>query len=152
MEATFDDAGARKFIRSMVSKARNPGQHNKLVAAISVKVFADVIKHFKDQSGPKGGWRDWSTSYTEHMKRIGRGNNKLLQFSGRLRQSMTMGPPRKDGLAWFNNAVTKGGYPYAWGHDTGDGKLPQREFMWLSNEGMDVIGKIVMDHIIKEDD
>lgn len=152
MEATLDDAEARKFIRSMVSKAKNPGQHNKLVGAVSVKVFADVIKHFKDERGPKGDWKGWSTTYTKHMQRIGRGNNNILQFNGRLRQSMVMGKPSNNGLMWFNNAKTKGGYPYAWGHDTGDGKLPQREFMWISKEAMTVIGNIVLDHIIKEDD
>lgn len=47
----------------------------------------------------------------------------------------------KDGILFYNNAKVKGtGFPYAYAHDNDTeprSRLPQRKFMWLSDEGME---------------
>ncbi len=152
-EVTFDDLEARTWIQKMISEARNVNQVEEIVGAISAIVYRDVIDHFKTESEPNGPWQPWSDVYAKHMTRIKRQNNKILQFSGKLRQNFSPGDRRtnEQGIEWFNNAKTKSGYPYAWGHNYGDKKLPQRQFMWLSQEAMDTIADIVLNKIVGED-
>ncbi len=152
-EVTFDDLEARTWIQIMISEARNVSQHAEIVGAISAIVYRDVIDHFKTQDGPNGAWPVWSNIYAQHMYHIRRQNNKILQFNGKLRQNFAPSDHRStnEGLEWFNNAKTKSGYPYAWGHNYGDKKLPQRQFMWLSQEAMDTIADIVLNKIVGED-
>jgi phage gpG-like protein len=102
-------------------------------------VYGDIIEHFEGEQGPEGKWKKWSDLYTEHMRKIGKGGNKILQDSGRLRQNFKATNRRKtnDGIVWYNNAKTKKGFPYAFAHNEGGGQLPQRRFMWLSKKALD---------------
>ena len=141
--ATFKDEEVRKYLKGLttrLSKAKS-GADKKIVGLLSAIVYADVNDHFSDEAGPQGDWANWSKSYLEHMQKIGRSGNKKLQFSGKLRQNFkpTKVKPTLGGLLWFNDAKTSSGFAYAGAHDEGDGRLPQREFMWLSNKGMDKI-------------
>lgn len=47
------------------------------------------------------------------MKELGKGGNKILQDSGRLRNSFKPQNYRSvsEGILWFNNAQTKSGFP-----------------------------------------
>lgn len=114
--------------------------------ALSAIVFADVISHFEQQKGPNGRWTPWSKVYAERMAAKGKSTNKLLQDTGRMRNSFLPTNVRKqrDGLLWFNNARTKKGFPYAKAHDEGGPKLPQREFMYLSDMAMEKIAAIAL--------
>ena len=110
----------------------------------SVIVYRDIIDHFKKESGPDGKWKKWSDSYEDHLKKIGRSSNKILQFSGRLRQSVAPQNLRNtnEGVLFFNNAKTKKGFSYAEAHDDGmDNRPPQRKFMWISDKSMNEIVK-----------
>jgi phage gpG-like protein len=94
--------------------------------------------------GRKKKWRGWSELYGKHIQMMGRGGNKKLQFSGRLRQTITPESWRSNavGILFYDNAKTKKGFPYAEAHDQGgsmNGRPPKRSFMWLSNTGMDGI-------------
>lgn len=150
-EIEFDDEELRKFIESVISKTKNLEKQKEIVGAISAIVFRDVMQHFADEQGPNGKWKAWSKIYADHMKQIGRGGNKLLQWSGRLRQTFqpTKYKIQPHAVTWFNNAKTKAGFPYAFAHDTGEG-VPERSFMWLSNQSMETITKIVLDKILEE--
>lgn len=101
---------------------------------MSAIVFRDIIQHFERQEGDGGPWKAWSPRYAKFMASIGRSNNKILQFSGRLRQSFQPTNVRTsaEGITWFNPAKTSKGFPYAAAHDEGGPTLPQRRFMWLS--------------------
>src|SRR5262245_4569018 len=90
----------------------------------SIFVFKDIMDHFENESGPKGQWVWWSDAYTAHLNKIGRGGNKILQFNGRLKQSFTANnwKSTNDGVLFYNNAKTSGGFPYAAAHDRGGEK------------------------------
>lgn len=141
-EFSFDGTAVHSVIKDIAHNMAKIKEFRKeytgLLAAI---VFRDVVKHFEEEKGPKGSWEPWSDVYRKRLEMIGRDGNKILQFNGRLRQTFkpTNFKTMADAIYWFNNAKTKGGYPYAWGHDEGDGKLPQREFMYLSGEAMEDI-------------
>lgn len=116
---------------------------------ISTVVYRDVISHFKEESGPKGKWPSWSAAYADHMRKIGMGGNKLLQFSGRLRQSFSPKKYRVEtgGIVFYNPAKTKSGFPYAQAHDEGGsikGRPPKRQFMWLSPGAMDTLSGLLL--------
>jgi hypothetical protein len=116
-------------------------------------VFQDINQHFERQEGSKGPWEKWSASYAKYMQSIGRGGNKILQYSGKLRQNFkpTDFKSVSNGILWFNDARTKDGYPYAAGHDKGTaaGKK-QRDFMWLSDKAMDKISQQTLQFMIDE--
>ncbi len=119
-------------------KSFSSPERKQLKALLEIGVFKDIISHFESETAPDGAWQAWSNSYDRHMQMIGKGGNKILQDTGRLRNTMMPGGgggsrATGDGLLFFNNATTKGGFPYAAAHDTGGPKLPKRKFMWLSD-------------------
>jgi phage gpG-like protein len=120
---------------------------------VNAVVFADIIRHFEQEQGSEGPWKPWSDRYSDYLETIGRSGNQILQFSGRLRKSFT---PREsyradpDGVLWFNPAKTKDGYPYAWAHDTGEARMPKRDFMWLSDSGMEGVEEQTMRWLLED--
>ncbi len=109
-----------------------------LADVMAIAIYPDVMDHFAKQTGPTGPWKAWSMAYAKHMKDIGKGGNLLLQDNGNLRQRFTPQSRRSDafGITFYNNAKTKGGFPYAKAHDDGGKTLPKRNFMWLSKPAM----------------
>jgi phage gpG-like protein len=153
MEVSFDDREARAFMAGILERAKKiKGAADKYVAMLSAIVFKDVMDHFENERGEKGAWPKWSKAYTEHMKKIGRGGNKMLQFNGRLRQNFTPQKYQKksDGILWFNNAKTRGGFPYAYGHNEGEGKLPKRDFMWASEKAVEKMAEQTLTFMVEE--
>lgn len=151
-EIVFEDREMRKWLEGLVKKTKNPEKQKNVLAAFSAIIYRDVMDHFSKEEGPEGAWEAWSTTYALHMARIGRSGNKLLQFTGRMRQNFTPTKVKTSSLAitWYNNAKTSGGFPYAWAHDEGTGKLPQREFMWASQKAMDEIASIVWNELMED--
>ena len=126
------------FLKKLKDKTEDLPNNKELGGIISSNVFKDVIDHFETEEGSVGNWAAWSDAYQNHMEKIGRSGNKILQFSGKLRQNFT---PKKyrsvpGGILFYNNAKTKSGFPYAWAHNEGEGDLPTRDFMWLSEIAM----------------
>jgi phage gpG-like protein len=144
-DASAWDASVKRLSDVWNDTSFNTKQRQQMKAILEIGVFKDVVQHFADQSGPSGEWKGWSDSYRKHMERIGKGGNLILQDSGRLRQANFPGSGSSgsratgDGLLFFNNAQTSGGFPYAYAHDTGGPKLPQRKFMWVSPGAMSSI-------------
>ena len=143
------------------------------VVSINALVYRDIIDHFKQESGPDGSWKPWSPSYKSyvsgalHFRKIkgrivplkgkdpsrkGKMPTLKLQDSGKLRQSFTPEKWRtsKDSIVFYNNAKTKNAYPYAWAHDEGDGRLPARPFMWVSDKTMNKIFQITLGYLIRD--
>lgn len=149
-EVILQDAKVRKFINDKIKKI--DGLEKALGGLISSVVSRDVDDHFRYEQGPNGRWRAWSTIYTEYMKRRKRGGNKILQDTGNLRQHSVPTPFRniKGGALFYNNAKTKGGFPYAMAHQEGLGRLPKRKFLWLSKGAMQAITRQVLAHIGKK--
>jgi phage gpG-like protein len=142
--ALFEGKEAEEFLDHLREKYQTISRGSKALAGIlATPVFRDVVKHFEEERGPEGGWPEWSSVYAEHMDKIGKGGNKILQDTGRLRQSYMISNYRasSEGVVFYNPAKTKGGFPYAQAHDEGGGKLPQRKFMWLSDVAMESVAE-----------
>lgn len=149
----LDDAEAKKWLSKLEKKVKSvAGGVDAYANIVSPIVFQDIISHFEEEEGSGGPWKVWSEAYTEHMVKIGRGGNQILQDSGRLKQAFTPAKFRKvsEGVLWYNPAKTKGGFPYAAGHQEGGDKLPKRDFMFLSEKAMDKIEKITLDWILED--
>lgn len=110
-------------------------------------VFADVLDHFEKERGPDGKWKRWSDLYRERMVKQGKGGNRLLQDSGRLRGGFQPGRFRaqKGQVTYFNPQKTKSGFPYAAHHNDGasDGSNSRR-FMWLSKDALQDVSKATL--------
>mgnify|MGYP003609601974 CR=1 FL=1 len=149
---TFDSDKARRFFRQVHTNVKEISQaHRSYVDAISVLVFQDVMDHFKREQGSDGKWKNWSKLYAERMAALGKGGNKKLQDSGRLRQSFMPKNYRakSTGIQWYNPAKTKAGFPYAAAHDLGGDVLPKRDFMWLSNKALQRISQLTAEYMMK---
>jgi phage gpG-like protein len=153
MSVTLDDARIQSFLKGLTKKKGEIAARKKAyVSGVSAFVFQDVMAHFEDEKGPDGKWAKWSKSYKEHMRKQGKAGNKILQDTGRLRQSFkpTNFRTNQKGIEWFNNALTKKGYPYAWAHNEGADKMPERKFMWLSDKAVDKISQFTLSFMMGE--
>lgn len=154
MEVAFKDEQIQSFFKNFKKRLKDVENGEKKFSAIlSIHVFADIMKHFQDEQGEKEPWKDWSTSYSNHMEKIGKSGNKKLQFTGRLRQNFTPKNVRTSGneFEWFNNAkVGKKNFPYAAAHDEGGPILPKRDFMWLSDNAYEKLAQTTLNFILDE--
>ena len=154
IETVFEDKEVVDFFKSMKTRlAWIKNGERKFVGLLSAIVFKDVQAHFKNQEDPEGPWADWSPSYEAHLKSIGRfKRQRMLQFSGRLRQNFKPTDVRNTGqdLTWFNDAQTQSGFPYAYAHNKGGPQLPQREFMWLSDAAAEDMSKQTLQFMLDE--
>jgi len=152
VDPILDDRDVREYLKLVNKRFGDLGSGNKVVAdLIFSRVDRDVMDHFRNERGPDGMWTSWSDSYADHMSRIGKSGNLLLQDSGRLRESFQVAPTQpRDGFLFSNPAKTSGNFPYAEAHDKGGEKLPKRKFMWVSQEALEDIGSIVLKWISAE--
>lgn len=152
-DVAVHDEKAQAFLAKAIEKCKTIGDGGKgFGMALSAVVFRDIMDHFESEKGPDGAWSPWSAFYADHMQRIGKGGNKILQDSGHLRQAFqpTNYRASSDGITWFNPAKTKKGFPYAFAHDEGGPKLPARTFMWLSEDASEKIAQVTLDFVLGE--
>lgn len=150
----FHTAEVEKYFRQLKKNANEITSHHRAYwDSISILGFKDVIDHFQKQQGRDSRWQKWSTLYKRHMEAIGKGDNMILQDTGRLRQSTMMAfdsEQIKKGYLVFNPAQTAKGFPYAYAHDTGGPIIPRRDFMWLSLKAQDQIAKVTVAYLAKD--
>lgn len=151
-EAIFEGKVADKFLKDLQNKIKKTkGADKKLLGILTASVFKDVIGHFDKEEGSEGAWEPWSDIYAEHMSKIGKSGNKILQFSGKLRQGFIPSPTQRSGeFRWVNPSKTKDNFPYAAAHNEGGGKLPKRDFMWLSDEAMEDVAEKCLNFILED--
>lgn len=148
----FSNKKTMKWLKKMAISVKSIRTLKKSYAdMVSAFVFQDIMDHFEKEMGSQEKWERWSDAYDEHMIKIGKGANNILQDTGRLRNSFVPTNWRREGakIVWFNNAKTSDGFPYAAAHDRGRGKLPKRDFMWLSKNAKSDISKATLDFIEK---
>lgn len=153
MYTEFDSKEVREFLNQIDSNLKKiEGGKKEYTGLLSAIVYADVIKHFEEEQGSEGPWKQWSKVYKDEMEKIGKGGNKILQDTGRMRNTFKPSKVRKTnvGFLWFNNAQTKSGFPYAAAHDTGGKKLPKRDFMWLSDSAMDKVESQTLQFLLEK--
>lgn len=148
----FDDKEVQTLISGLIKKTDAITKRDQeVIGILSSVVFRDIMQHFERGEGPDSKWKEWSPRYTKFMTSIGRQNNQILIFNGRLRINFQPTSVRKtaDGLLWFNNAKTASGFPYAAAHDEGGPQLPQRKFMWLSDSAISNIEEQIIKYLEK---
>jgi phage gpG-like protein len=160
----FNDTELKKYF----AKFKGLDWSRILKAAYMTAGFQDIIEHFKNEQGPSGKWQDRSY-YTEYRYakifdgewKLPKGTskaqfnigNKILQATGTLRNSIL--PSKADVKKLNNNSIQVfNNAKYSGIHDTGgkikvfgkyNATMPQREFMWISSKGMDLMVKVIMD-------
>jgi len=159
ISAKLDSKEITEFLGSLSGSVRdiNSGK-GKYVRAMYPVIFPDVIKHFDDEMGPDGKWDHWSFQYELFMMKIGKGDNNILQDTGRLRQSNILAlsqGKRGEVRLLVNKAKTKDNFPYALHHDEGvDGSKSShlgnsRPFMWLSDSGLELVAAATLDFMLR---
>ena len=152
-EAEFKDDELKQTLKN-VSKSLKyiKDGHKKFIGLMSVVVYRDIVDHFEKEEGSDGPWVKWSTYHEQIMVESGKGGNKILQDTGVLRNSFkpTNVKSTKEGIAWFNNAKTKNGFPYAFAHDEGGSQLPKRDFMWASDKALEDMANNMLAFIVDE--
>ena len=115
------------MLSGIVSRAKQP---QKALKIISGMMRRNVMDHFKTESGPRGKWQALAPSTIAWKKK--HKYKWILRNSGNLwRRNL----PRNDNKkAWVENDVE-----YAAKHQFGKGRIPQREFMWLSKKALKYI-------------
>jgi len=109
---------------------------------ISIVMFKDVMEHFNREEGPSGKWLKFlnpKTGQRQDIRPYGRGGNKLLQDTGRLKNSI-ISISTNEGAEVGTNVV------YAPTHQFGNKNrnIPQRMFLWLSEKAETEIIKVFM--------
>lgn len=159
---------ALKSIDQHIKKIEN--LRKEYVVGISAVVYRDIMEHFDMEMGDNGRWPEWSQAYTQHMIKKGKGANFILRDTGRLRNNFKKTSYRKtsQGLLWYNDAKSvakkgkgkkkkggsKGGWPYAWMHNTGGEnehgvKMPERRFMWISDAAMEKVATLTAEFTLR---
>jgi phage gpG-like protein len=137
---------------------------NTVLDLAAAKGWRNVIKHFRDERGPDGKWKDTKEavgfgSATLQRKPKKKQNlkksDKLLQDTGRLRMSnrwRVLGNKAEV----YNNTVYAATHNYGdtrnikvFGKKTVKATWPQREFMWLDDKTIDSIVKIFIKYLWK---
>jgi len=160
-EVIFEDKTIQDFFKNITKKLKNVENGEKKYSAIlSVHVFADIINHFRKEEGSEGLWQEWSPRYTDYMNEIGKSGNKILQWTGRLRNNFGKSANEvatkslrtsSNNYTWFNNAkVGRKNFPYAAAHDAGGPILPKRDFMWLSDKAAEKMASDTLNFILDE--
>lgn len=154
VHAIFEGKELEKFLARLEKKFGNIRRGSSALGAIiSSIVFRDIQTHFDEESGPNGKWEAWSKAYAEHRARTrGKGarGDKILQLTGRLRQSIAPGTGKfktaPGGVLFFSRV------PYAAAHDEGGARMPQRKFMWLSDKAKDELAEQTLKWIADVED
>jgi len=144
VEVVFKSKKVDAFLKKVSDKTDDALDLKRAFAAgIISPIIKDITRHFEQERGPKGPWKKWSTSYSDQMTKKGKGGNKILQDTGRLKRGVKPINWRRDpkGLLIFNPEKTKSGFPYAAAHDEGGSKLPQRRFMWISKKAFNQVAQ-----------
>lgn len=144
-EIVIHDEEAQRFLTKAMAKVKEVGDGGRAFGmALSAVVFQDVDDHFQKEEGPDGRWAPWSKIYREHMERIGKGGNKILQDEGKLRGGFMPTNYRKvgEGILWFNPIS------YAHRHNEGTHGTPARTFMWLSDPASERIADVTLNFVL----
>lgn len=108
----------------------------KFTQLAATAIYKDVMQHFDRQEGPGSKWLLWKYPDGKRAspRPTRRGGTKLLQDTGVLRASIK--PYHNE-----NEGGVKTDVDYAAVHNDGSEKkdIPQREFMWISDEVLEKI-------------
>lgn len=134
-DVSFEAKEWEDFIKKINASVKDP--RPLLKTAFSTRGFRDVIQHFEQERGPDSTWKK--------SKRAERDGGKTLQDTGNLRNGFlpsNVENKDKNSIVFFNNV------PYAAQHDLGENNMPQREFMYLTDDAQEDMLNIILDLIV----
>ena len=150
MEAILDTSQWDTFLAQLSERYAKAADYLKL--AVETKGRADVLDHFRRSEGPTGPWKSRSEKTQQAYARMGQKDakynptNLLLVLTGRLRGSIQ--PTGSEGgvrVLSKDAVMLYSAVEYSRAHDQGiPGRLPQREFMWLSREGNEAVAEVFL--------
>lgn len=105
-----------------------------LFTVIAAKAHRNVIDHFEKEKGPKRKWPRWSRKNPKtgirtffSSRPYGRGGNKILQDTGRLKGSVRFTGKRRQAEVFTN-------VKYAKFHQKGTKNMVKRPFMYIDRK------------------
>jgi phage gpG-like protein len=113
----------RNKLVKVSEKTNNPAEVYKEIA---VKMWREQMDHFDKESDEYGEWQPLKASTIAQRKK---GYAKILQDTGRLKNSITYGADKKG--AWVKDGVNYGIYHNS---DEPRNKLPKRKFLFITDE------------------
>ena len=138
-----------------------------LKAAYSTRGYQDIIDHFRMEEDPLGDPWEPRSDFTQQLYaaiNLGafgssyngipassyRPSNKLLQLTGNLRKSIMPGSVDMETVD-SHSVMIASNVDYSGEHNYGAPwfNIPQREFMGLSNRGLDNVMQAILDQIQK---
>jgi len=165
IEISYDFTSVSDFLETLFSSRRRFTQI--LTACWATFGYKDVIEHFKDQTADGLAWPSRKQSTNDRYDAINAGlikppagyrkgsfrsSNRLLQLTGRLRQSFVFGgskgettiEPKGDTAIMITNNVE-----YSGTHEYGNPskRIPSRSFMWLSEKARENMAELILDHV-----
>lgn len=133
IEADLDDKEFRLAIKKLKKKIGEvKSVENAFGRMAATWYYKDYVEHFNKEQGPDGKWQKWSPAYRKYMRKIGRGDNKILQNTRKMFNSFNAKKWRKrfGSIEFYNDS------PYGAKHNYGQKGMPERRFMWISEWAM----------------
>jgi len=143
----LSDREWKEFFRKIKGNLSEPFRLLKVAA--NTYGFADIINHFKQETGERGAWakRKKSTqrSYASKGKKDRRysPSNKLLQLTGQLRNSLLPGEGKITKKGHFGALMFSTSRVGIY-HQKGTSKMKKRDFMWLSGRATQRMSDLIL--------
>lgn len=150
-QAILKDEELKQFLKDLSSKLKDVSPYLQL--AYSTFGYRDIIEHFSKEEGQDGKWKPRSKVTQEAYARLNKTNamynpsNKLLQLSGKLRQSIM--PSNADKIDNYSISIFSGS-EYSKTHDEGYKNIPQRKFMWFSDGAMTNMVTLLLNKLMED--
>ncbi len=119
-----------KSIKKLTGKIKN---QTKPYAESKIIMLKDVHQHFKYKQGEDKKWDKLTRVTLLRRRKKGKGA-KILQDSGRGRMSITA-------ISGMKFAAIGTNLDYMIEHQEGKGKLPKRDFLWISKGAQNSVEK-----------
>lgn len=140
MAITFKMVGDKEFAKKIKDIASRCVDMSSIMKIVANKMRQDILKHFDDEQGSDSAWTDLKPMTWKW--KLEHGYTNMLVNSGNLRKA-NLPISGKSWAGVYNNMS------YAYTQNNGQGKVPAREFMWLSDDRMDYITKLISGYVVK---
>jgi phage gpG-like protein len=140
----IDNEHLKTMVADIAERCANPNQAMKEVSILMMK---DVQEHFKKEEGSEGKWAKLapSTVAWKYKNKYAPPVKTLVNTGQLLRRNIP--EHGRDYAKVFNDMS------YAVYHEQpngGGGKIPKRDFMWISNKARDLIVKVMANYIMRK--
>lgn len=140
IHADVDDADVRKLLAQLQARGKRPP-----LRRIAVVGIRSILRNFREEGRPKK-WESLKSQFAYRRgKKIDRGSGKILQDTGRLRQSTEVEYRVPANVKLFSSLIYARTHQYGWK----ERNIPARPFMLWQSEDVRSIQQILLDHLTK---